>query len=83
MEGYVSHQLSANSHLSEEKPSANSPFLSRSTTMEGFLENMDERGDHIPNMEETNQGETNGEESSIKMNTFEYLIQNLGATLVN
>ena len=44
---------------------------------------MDGKGEYIPNREEPNQGETNREESNIRRNTFEFLIQILGATHTN
>ena len=82
-EGEISHQLSVGSQLSEKQPFTDSPLSSRLDTFEGFWVNMDGKGEYIPNREEPNQGETNREESSIRTNTFEFLIQILGATHTN
>ena len=60
-EGEISHQLSTDNQLSEDKPSTDSPLSIRLTTLECFWVNIDGRGEHIPNREETNRGETNGE----------------------
>ena len=82
-EGEISHQLSVESQLSEEQPFTESPLSSRLDTFEGFWVNIDEKGEYIPNREEPNQGDTNREESSIRMNTFKFLIQIFGATHTN
>ena len=46
-----------------------------SATLESFWLSMDARGEHIANREERKQGETNGEESSIRTNTSEFSIK--------